>query len=286
MLPVELPTFEATWWPLYMETVPGSGERVTVAVLVRAASGQSQVRQIIDPSTVNALFGAAGKGVQGMLAAVVVGLQHQLDAGVPAQDVVPAFGGFAFGHGRDGVARDLSEVFDVAVALSSGLAESPFGLAPREVENSSKEAFNDWADRVRTELLLHEGRLALEADIFRVPVKLARKQVRFGLLRGGYVANFGVLRPGHLAGDTRSLKVKLFDLEALRRDQLHPIEHADALVGCPAREAMSSYSRRELDSYFNSLEFLESEARARDVDFVRCTSPAQAAQRVRARLAA
>lgn len=285
MIPVELPSFEATWWPLQMEPIPGSGEALTVAVLARAASGQSQVRQVIAPALLASLFGTAGKGVQALVGSTVVDLQAQLDAGAPATELALPYGGFAFGPARDGVARDLNEVFDVAVRLSAAFGVSAFGRRD-EAADSSKEAFDDWADRVRTELLLHEGRLALEDEIFRVPVKLARKQVRFGLLHGSYVANFGVLRPGHLAGDTRSLKVKLFDLEALRRDQLHPIEHADALVGCPAREAMASYSRRELDSYFNSLEFLESEARARRVEFVRCTSPQEAAQRVRLRLAA
>ena len=63
MTPTELPTFEATWWPLMLETVPGSGEHLAVAVVVRAASGQSQVRQLISPAALNSMFGDAGKGM-------------------------------------------------------------------------------------------------------------------------------------------------------------------------------------------------------------------------------
>lgn len=276
MIPVELPTFEATWWPLLMETVPGSGERLTVAVMVRAASGQAQVRQVIDPAAINALFGPAGKGLQGMITSVVVGLQQQLDAGVPTADLVPAFGGFEFEHGRDGVARDLNEVFDVAVALSAAFGQSAFGRH-QEVEGSSKEAFNDWADRVQAELVAHDARMAWQAEHFQVSVKLANKRVRFGLVRGAYAANLGVLRPGHTSGDGRSLKAKVFDLEALRRDLTLPVQEVDLLVGCPPHQALAAFSRREVDSYYQSLEFIEAEARARQVAFHRCDDPAAAA---------
>lgn len=32
--------------------------------------------------------------------------------------------------------------------------------------------------------------------------------------------------------DTRSLKVKVFDLEAVRRHQIHPLDQTEVLVGC------------------------------------------------------
>lgn len=283
---VELPTFEATWWPLRMETIPGSGEAITVAVMVRAASGQSQVRLVIEPLTLSGVFGAeTGKHVHTMLVATATALQKQLDGGTACAALEQPFGGFAFGHPRDCVAHDLNEVFDVAVRLCAAFGQSAFGRR-LEVSDSSRKAFNDWADRVRTELLLHEGAMSFEGNDFNVPVKLARKQVRFGLVRSHYVANFGVLRPGSTSGDMRSLKVKVFDLESLRRDQVLPVAHTDVLVGCPQREALTAFTRREVDSYFTSLEFIENEARARHVDFVRCANPGEAAQHIRGRLRA
>lgn len=283
---VELPSFEATWWPVVMETIPGSGERLTVAVIARAASGQAQARQCVPPATLAGIFGAdTGRGVQSMVGTTIIDLQHQLDAGVPVEATAFAFGGFHRGNARDCVARDFNEVFDIAVRLTAAFGQSAFGRR-LEVSDSSRRAFDDWADRVQTELLTHTERVTFDGVDFNVRIKLARKPVRFGLVRGGYAANFGVLRPGHTPGDMRSLKVKVFDLEALRRDQIVPLSGTDVLVGCPTRDSMAAYSRREMESFYTSIEFIENEARARQVDLVRCTTPADAAAHIRRRLAA
>lgn len=286
MQPVELPDFCATWWPLQMETIPGSGERLTVAVMARAASGQTQVRQSIAPPALTSMFGVdTGRGVQAMIGSTVIDLQRQLDAGVPPEHLQLPLGGFAFAHARDCVARDLNEVFDIAVRLTAAFGQSPFGRHT-EASDSARRAFQDWADRVQAELLDHDLRIELTERDFNVRMQLARKAVRFGFVKPGYAANFGVLRPGHTAGDMRSLKVKVFDLEALRRDDAWALTHADVLVACPRRDALTGYTRREVDSYYTSLEFIQVEAAARRVALVCCNAAAEAADHIRQRIAA
>lgn len=287
MQPVELPTFAATWWPLQMETIPGSGEIITVAILARAASGQSQVRQSVQPAVLTGLFGLdTGRGVNNMVGTTVVEAQRQLDEGVPTGALELPFGGFRFGPARDCVTRDLNEVFDVAVRLSAAFGHSAFGQRGSVIPESSREAFDDWAERVREQLLAHEARIALEATDFNVKVRLGKKLIRFGLLRTGYAANFGVLRPGHTAGDIRSLKVKLFDLEALCRDQILPMDKTDAIVGCSPPAALSAFPKREQENYYTSLNFIEREAQVRRVNFIRCADPEQAARHIGDRLRA
>jgi hypothetical protein len=231
------------------------------------------------------MFGPAGKGMQAMVSAVVVGLQQQLDAGVPVPQLVPAFGGFDFAHGRDGVARDLNEVFDVAVALSAAFGQSAFG-SHAEVVDTSRAAFNDWADRVQLELVEHDRRIAWQQEHFQVKVKLATKRVQFGVLRGPYAANLGVLRPGHTSGDSRSLKAKVFDLEALRRDTALVVQRVELLVGCPPSEALGAFSRREVDGFHQTMEFIEHEAKQRQVPLITCQDAAMAARHIEAQIAA
>lgn len=284
MTPVELPTFQATWWPLYMETVPGSGERLTVGIVARARTGHAQARQAISSASLHAMFGNAGKGVQAMVTSTIVGLQQQLDAGAAVEELVPAFGGFALGHPRDGVARDMNEVFDVALRLSAAFGQSAFGQN-LEVSSSSREAFNDWAFSVEQELRAHDDRIKWEDAHFQVMVKLARKKVKFAVLRRSYAANLGVLRPGHTSGDSRSLKVKVFDLEALRRDSLLPIANVEVLVGCPAPSALNGFSRREVDGFHASFEFIETESKARGIPLYRYDTAADAASHIERRVA-
>jgi len=122
-----LPTFEALWWPVRLETVPGSGELLTVAYVVRVASGQSFVRQAIPPATVSTLFGSAGKGMNLVIGNTVLALQRQLDDGVAVDDLQPPFGGVALGEARECLARDLNEVFEVAARLGGAFGASTFG---------------------------------------------------------------------------------------------------------------------------------------------------------------
>lgn len=281
MQPFDLPTFAASWWPVFMETVPGSGERITVAVLVREAeSGRATVRAAFAPALYATLFGqAAGKGMLAMATTTIVDLQRQLDAGVPVEQLDPPFGGFQLGAEHDGVARDAAEIFDVGLRMSSGLGVSNFGATATRVSASSL-AFDDWADSVRLELLTYMAALKFNPQEFRARIKIARKTLQFGFIRGSFVANFGLLRPGSAAADCRALKSKIFDLEALRRDQLFPVTRADVLLGCPDAKALAVHTHREVETFLASWDFLDAEARARNVSLVRCDSPLEAAKHI------
>lgn len=280
MIPVELPDFQATWWPVRMETIPGSGETITIAMIVRATSGQSQIRQCVAPAVLGGLFGTAGKGIASIVGTTVIDLQRQLDLGTGVDELDMPFGGFLLGPHRNCTARDMNEVFDIAVKFSAAFGQSNYGTR-QDVGNSSKRAFDDWADQIRADLLTLELRqinLLPKPEEFNVRIKLNNKAVRIGFLRKHYAANFGVMRPGHTSGDTRSLKVKVFDLEAVRRDQIYPLDHAEILVGCPPADALGYLPYRERESFINSLAFLEMEAKARAVTFMRFSAPHEAAK--------
>jgi hypothetical protein len=288
MRAVVLPDFEAAWWPIRMETVPGSGEAISVAVVVRATSGQSQVRQLISPPIIAGLFGEASKGIASMITTTVVRLQDQLNSGLRVEELHMPFGGFSLADKRECVANDINEVFDLAFRFSSAFGQSNYGVR-QEVKTASKKAFDEWASRIRENILQRDFRQIIRTPIpeeFNVRLKLASKPVKVGFLRHTYAANFGVMRPGSTSGDTRSLKVKVFDLEAIRREQLHPIENAEVLVGCPAEDQLSCFSNRERDTYLNSMEFIEKEAKARSVNVLRFSTPIAAANHLVELLAA
>lgn len=282
MIPIELPTFAATWWPVRMETIPGSGEAITVATIVRAASGQAQVRQSIAPSVLAGLFGQSGRGIVSMVGATVIELQAQLNGGCTVESLEMPFGGFFLGDLRDCVARDINEVFDVAVKFSAVFGLSSYGVR-LEASDTSKRAFEDWADKIRADLMaldLKQITLMAQPEEFNVRIKLSNKAVKIGFLRGSYAANFGVMRPRATSGDTRSLKVKVFDLEAIRRDQIEPIQKAEVLVGCPSIKDLGYLSDRERETFLNSMDFIEREAKARAVNLIRFSDHTQAAKHI------
>lgn len=282
MKPTELPSYEATWWPVVLETIPGSAERIVTAIVAQGESGQSKVRQIIPPTTLVAMFGSAGKGMQLLIGNTVVNLQQQLDAGVHVKELEFPYGGVELGQPRDCLAHDLNEVFEVAVRLSSAFGISTFGMVEK-VGRETQMAFDEWAEQVKTQTqVTWQSPLT---DAFNVKVKSpSRKQTRIGFVYGGYAANFGVLRPSFSSGDTRALKLKLFDLETYRRSRPVAVHDAEVIVGCPMITAQSPLSRREQDSVNSSWEFIADEARARNVVPIRCERPTDAASHLLQRL--
>jgi hypothetical protein len=276
MRPTELPTFEATWWPVTLETVPGSGERIAIAVLARAASGQSQVRQLVSPAALTGMFGTAASGMRVLVLQTVASLQKQFDKGVAVEDLMVPFGGMAVGTPRDCVAHDFNEVFEVAFRLGGAFGVSTFG-ADTTPSDETRRAFDEWAESIRLALLRASADEAI-GGAFNVAVTLGTgKRGRIGFLNQHYAANFGVLRPGRsTSSDTRALKVKLFDLEALKRSEVFRRD-AELLVGAPTIEAGGPYSKREADTLAQSWEFIDFEAKQRGVRALRYPAAATAA---------
>lgn len=283
----DLPSFAATWWPLFMETVPGSGERLTVGVVVRGASGQATVRQAIDPAHLRSMFGSDGTGMQFIVGSTVLKVHEQLQQMVPVEQLQLPFGGMELGQPHDAVARDLEEMVGLALRMSSGFAQSAFGLRldSGSVSKEVAAAFEEWAESVRLQVLAAEATERFGAA-FNVPVELSgRKKARFGFVHGEYVAQFGVLRPGRsVSADLRALKVKLFDLEVVRRERALQFTHADLVVGFqPPGENFPSRQRQTAQ---DSLEHLRYEARVRNVGLALCAVSQEAARHVVERSAA
>lgn len=262
----DLPSFEATWWPLQIETVPGSGERLTVAVVVRATNGQCAVRQAIDPPTLVRMFGDEGKGMQFVVGSTVQKIDAHFRAMQPVDSIDLPFGDMALGPPRDCVARDVNEVFGIALRLSSGFAQSSFGSTSLDapLDREVQLAFEEWSDKIRQQILLMQEAPAM-GNAFNVPVALTgRRKARFGFVHGNYVAQFGVLRPGStVSTDLKALKVKLFDLDVVLREYPMLYQRAEILVGYqPPADNLPS---RQREALLSSWEHLEYEARQRKI---------------------
>ena len=275
----ELPTFEANWWPVMLETVPGSGESLTVAVVVRATSGQAFVRQAIPPADLSAMFGSAGKGMALIVGQTVLEIRRQLDEAITVERVDFPFGGIALGSARDCVARDLNEVFGISMRLSSAFAISGFGASREVADNEARIAFEEWAEKVQVGVLVAAHLDDLKSS-FNVAMALtSTKKTRLGFVYGDYVAQFGVLRPGRsVSSDVRALKLKLFDLDVLRRERALLFKKAEILVGY--QEPGDAYTSRQHESLLESWEFVAAEARARNVEPFRFDSAQSASAHI------
>ena len=207
----------------------------------------------------------------------MIALQAQIDRETKLENLEFPFGGIGFGRPRECCGQDINEVFDVATRLAGAFGQSQFGLHESPSKDSQK-AFEDWAERVREQALTLQKTMLPEA--FNISIKLLpNRRTRIGFMHGDYAAQFGVLRPGKATtADLRALKVKLFDLEVLRRAQAVSIATTEVLVGCPELNADSPFPKRESIRLNESWEFIDNEAKQRNIKALRCSTAVQAAK--------
>lgn len=127
------------------------------------------------------------------------------------------------------------------------------------------------------EAALDRGLKADEAVNNWLATLSSKRKLRVGFMHDGYVAQFGVLRPGRSIGaDVRALKLRLFDLDSLRRDQLLVLRKAELLVGYQA--AGDAFTKRQRESLNDAWAFVAHEAKQRNVVTVQCTDAEAAAR--------
>lgn len=261
-----------------METVPGSGERLTIAIVVRSREGQASVRQSIDPATLAQMFGSDGKGMQFIVGNTVLSVRKQLDNLISVEQLEFPFGDILLGPRRDCVTRDTNEAFALALRMSSGFSQSAFGMSEEKLDPNKEvqKAFEEWSDKIRTEVMVAQT-IDTWNNAFNVSLILkGRKKARFGFVRGGYIAHFGVLRPGRTAAaDLRALKLKLFDLEVVRRDMPLQFTNAELVVGYS--DPGDAFPYRQRETLLASWDHLKHEAVERKVGVVRYLTAHQAA---------
>lgn len=272
-LPFALPTYQANWWPVYLEPIPGSGERLTVAVIVNGNDGVRQVRSVLPISAFRMLYGDHAMGMMAVVVQTLERIQSQMNQRTAISRLKLPYGGVHIGAKRDSLADDINGVFDQAVRLTSSLGITTFG----EATDSSdvQKAFAEWAARIRN-VVISDHRYAAWNERFEHNVKLGTRKARINFIAGQYVANFGVLRP-QTPADMRALKIKIFDLERYRRH--HPLLPLDieVLIGVPSREG-NSLSPKAAQSIADNFDYVHSEGEARKIKVLKFTSPESVAR--------
>lgn len=259
MIPFELPEYSADWWPIYLEPVPGSGERITIGVAAIGMDRKRQVRNVLPKSALTMMYGEHSTGLMAVVVQTLTSIQNQLDNNVAPANIQIPFGGIFLGDQRDGLSDDISGIFDQAIRLTSSLGVTAFGEAKGISEVA--QVFAEWSRKVRESVLQkHAG----WEERFEKNIKVqGSKSARFSYLHHSYAANFGVIRP-RKAQDTRALKIKLFDLELLRRQHPITITDVEVLIGVPTDDRPDLTSR-DVRNVNDNFEFIYQEGKARNV---------------------
>lgn len=227
----ELPRYKAQWRALQFETIPGSGERFTFAIVAMGSDGSSDIRDTLKPGALRALLGPQGEVLHGMMIRCIIDIKTHLDnrgdwlnLPLPLSNVMP-------GPIRPTMADNLEQVFEQAIRLSASLGSSSIGAdenAPADVDADIRS----WAGRIKSFVSVMNEDLS-KAFNRRSPIQCQGKaQATIGFMHDSYAASFGVLhsRSDRISADIAAIKRRLWDLQQLRYGQII-VPQTEIIVG-------------------------------------------------------
>lgn len=253
----ELPDVRANWCPMYLEPILDSGERITVAIVMKSQAGV-HIQSVLRPAAVRALYGAKAAGIRGLTELSVDSLKAHLEAGKSPASWRPPLTGIHIGKWRDALATSLEMVISQAIRQTASLSSIEMAglVLSKQAERAHEAVRGRWVDVVREEVaktnvdLLpffdKEGKLVDEGQ-----------PVRFGFLGRNVVAHFGLLRPRRLAESYKDARGRLWELHKAR--DRADFRHAGLVLYLP-RSDDPNLEDRELEGANAAFEELKLEA--------------------------
>lgn len=276
-------TQRASWVPVYIEPVVGSGERLCIGVVV-ADTQEHLVVPVPALERLACIYGDSAAALSYSAALALTTIRQRLSGQGAAllSSLRAPLEGIVVGHVRTGAGESLEEIARTSLMQSASLVEKAV-----EEEDSVEAAERTALSTRRLERLVQETVVGKRPDLVNAFNKSFRITTEARAMRVGFVgrrlaANFGLIVPGPLATLVNNAKAKLWDLEQLRTGSQSGIFHGHTgmsfeLLVHRARKEDPQYSDRQLKSVDAAVVELEEEA---DRVSIRCramTSPGQMA---------
>lgn len=207
-----LPGFQAVWAPVYLEPIPGSGERVVCAVVVQGADGSVATHNVFD--TVRLAPQAERlSDLRAIGDRVCESMESHLRAGGKIHTWAPPFSRVSAGSERAALGDHIWGLLQRSLDSSSSLHQLYSKPTDRE---RSGDKFASWRRAIRhSATLIYPTFAKCFAKSFRIDEQARAIEVDFIGRRAAYY--FGHLSSGRSLQDAvNSAKAKLFNLEELR----------------------------------------------------------------------
>ncbi len=274
----------ASWVPVFIEPVVGSGERLCVGVLV-ADNSEHLVVPVPSLDRLGCIYGDAAEALSNGAAVALEVFRRRLaaDGRDSLSSLRSPLDGIFLGQVRIGAGESLEDIARTSLYQSASLVEKAV-----EEEDTIEAAERTSLSTRRLERLVQENVVSHRPDLaaaFNKPFKIAQdaRPMRLGFVGRKLAANFGLIVPGPLATLVNNAKAKLWDLEQLRSGTQAGLFTGNRDMGFEllvhrAKRDDPQYSERQLKSVDAAIIELEAEA---DKVKIRCrpmVSPVQMAE--------
>ncbi|MDR3572341.1 MAG: hypothetical protein P4L50_00630 [Anaerolineaceae bacterium] len=268
---MEAPAYRARWSPIFFEPITGSGERITVGIILRDSQGY-EVKRTIRDDILKSLYGSKKNHLLQMIETVLESFQFQSDIEKPHLPIT----GFSIGLWREASSwQERYGVFRQAIYRSSSLA-SLEDLDIHDDDVGAQEATKQWASRVRDQVVQLRPPLAscFNQD---VPLIFDGLPPRIGFLFLKKGANFETLRPNGLPASVRAARGKLYELVKIKNKG--ELERGALIMGTPHDEDLT-YSEKVLKATARAVTELFHEAQEDGLELLTAHSVNEAADHV------
>lgn len=254
-----LPSVKAQWAPIYLEVLPGSGERLAIAT-VALEGRRFSIAPALDSPVIACMYGAHAERVQYFVDAILESLSDHFEDGGSIAEWAPPYADTTYvGPASEAYGDSLKEIAEGGLILASSLSIVPRRMIPQMAFNEPSEGtrLDRWAGAVRQAVLsFRPGWENRFGHVFQV--KPGAAPIRVGYAGPRVAAHFLRLGQSSLSKRHKDGKGKLFDLESLRlHDGIAPRSSYELLISRPSTPSDDCSDRdlEDMESVARDLEY-------------------------------
>ena len=276
-----VPRFRASWCPLFIEPVVGSGERFAFAVVAWQNTGAFAVARVLPQAKLRCMFGNRFRSVTDLIDLVVEEIDAYLKKTPNLIEWHSPIAGVFRGQISEAAAEDMEGIFHQAAAFCSSLSEAAsiavFGTDLSDAETQERSL--RWNTLVKEAVL--KKKPSLEPNFGKhVKPRADGATIRLGYYDGRYAANFGLIVPGNFSVSVKSSKASMWDLELMKRtDALFPPEKLDFIVGTPSYDD-PTISSMGIAKIIETYQLIETHGKEQHIQVFRAENAITAAARI------
>jgi len=282
----KLPTFRATWAPVYLEPILHSGERITAGIAVTGGNGETLVVPTLSGKQLSCIYGEKdGSSLFNIVQMTLDSLSEHLKESPSILSWEAPFSGISLGQHHETFGDDLLSVATIAMRFSASFSRDlTDGKQDLSADAIAAQAIEDdrWPKRIYDAVV---GERPDFKDYFNRTVSIFQgaPPSKFDFLGRRYVSNFGRLIPAarSLSRMRSSAKARLWDLARLReapgiRGNVTALEF---IIWRPRPDDMA-YSEGEMKALSDTIFELQEAAKAEDLKTVPVYTVGEASDRI------
>lgn len=273
-----LPGYDFSWRSVQLEPIPGSGERITVATLVKGGDNSFIAAKLLNSAKLKALYGTDfAESISDALSHALRDAEAFYQHRPLSVDWLSPFEGFSLGSLAYSLANSFEEGLLRAAASSSSFALSELQSRVQSPSKATVSAPEMWRRSIFESI---QSRCEDYAGYFNRSILVSDTGIPIVIdfLSARYAAQFeAIVEPRSIQQTLVRAQSKLWQLDRIRdaKDLFKPSTF-ELLIRTPSSPG-GSEDASLIDEFVNELRF---EASRREISIFPTTSPAEAANRL------